>query len=1506
MNQGTTFGFLYLEPGTIKRQCYPNTGLTGTPSITDTSSATVSIPGATQIGCSFTVYYLPTQDLPLSVSLTSDGATTIWISNSIDTSTPMISCSSGTCSLTTSTISGTPYQIYIKITKSSGTLSISSFTLSYTGNLYTPKTTFSFATRGCHNTVYLHNNKEIDGFYYCPPEAYRCNIMNSESKDDTVLIPKYCTSYAWNGSTFSCTACVDNASIVNKVCECNPGFAENHSEGKCLANQYKLEINLHKVSSATIFDAAILIITNPCTQLYNNFFCKESGKSNLLYKPILTEFSTIDSLNLSASTYLVEGSYSITINYLRKGGLLRECFNTINIPEYRVSSSVAGFVTATNMCTWEGFIKAPESNIELYIKTDDVSYNWIGEYNSLDVINLWNTFDVLPTNIVKDKLYYIRVEYYNTGGGRFHWFKWRKLATDSWIDFTTNDMYYPTRPIWNIFHANSLSDTVNMLSNDINLGIYYCTDKCFQCSLSLNGEHVCNICKDNMNLVDNECICKDGYRWDDTTLICEACDELCKACNKVGDLVVCQACFENSSFVGSECACNYGYIIASNRCIIPECKASIILSHNLSALSIFDVSQECYSYTLNVCESTTGNKYRFTSVFGNLLPALALPYTQNYYLNILTIESGGLIYKDSLSNTSKEALSNPLSFSSSGLVILTGYISPSESGLHIITISTSLTYNLFIQDNTYKTKIFASTPCSVYLTSNNFYYIKIEINSIPDSTFSIVINTDSTSYSPLSNYLYYPTKVIPTPIQLTSCNMAYNFHSIENADSIRFCYDACKECSHIITPITSASASVCRSCIPYAQFTSETCNCIANYVFNLESNRCKPPNILRCLSLNSKIECLECEIGYKIGCSGDCCVCDDGYYKVIDDPIECIMPIKNCLEYKKVDGTWKCARCDVSFRVDPYGNCLDCDEGFSLVSVNPFTCINEIVGCVIYQYNGSEWLCDLCGVSFAVSCEGRCCECDTQEGYIEVDRNPLVCIPSILYCITYYKYDTIWGCSLCEESFSVDEYKGCEVCSEKYTAIRTNPLVCMTKIDNCSEYLYTESEYSCAGCEFGYLKCNGKCCECKVGLYMSKKSPNICIECPSKCKSCKEIEENVICNTCDYGYIVINGRCECDLIDFYIQGDKCIVKPLEASTFLQENAIFITFNKHLSSPLTLDDIILTFHDEIDTRLIDLSLITITEGEDYILMISFRCNINQSFNVSLLFSDRIKDRQGTIMGNRVQYNTLPVLVEGITSRNEFCSDMCKECEVIGGRLGCSSCYEFASLNNGECSCYIEGGDPKACPLECPENYTIDNNKKTCILCTTCLDEEETDASNDSDIDSDNEISKGASTSQSTPSSSSVSVLALTSTLSADKLWSLMNTIQIYTYLPLLNVNMTQSLQLNLKSQDSSNQYFDKLKSQIQGDNRPYKKAYEFRYESAYLFSNIIKPIIVLIVLITLNILVKMINHIFSGKIHRYSAIILRKFHWKVYLRFYIQLYLDLLVPCLLQLIYVIST
>jgi hypothetical protein len=48
------------------------------------------------------------------------------------------------------------------------------------------------------------------------------------------------------------------------------------------------------------------------------------------------------------------------------------------------------------------------------------------------------------------------------------------------------------------------------------------------------------------------------------------------------------------------------------------------------------------------------------------------------------------------------------------------------------------------------------------------------------------------------------------------------------------------------------------------------------------------------------------------------------------------------------DGDLVCELCSTGYRVDPYGECFDCDVGYSIVTINPFTCATDIYGCAVH------------------------------------------------------------------------------------------------------------------------------------------------------------------------------------------------------------------------------------------------------------------------------------------------------------------------------------------------------------------------------------------------------------------------------------------------------------------------------------------------------------------------------------------------------------------------------
>jgi hypothetical protein len=341
----------------------------------------------------------------------------------------------------------------------------------------------------------------------------------------------------------------------------------------------------------------------------------------------------------------------------------------------------------------------------------------------------------------------------------------------------------------------------------------------------------------------------------------------------------------------------------------------------------------------------------------------------------------------------------------------------------------------------------------------------------------------------------------------------------------------CSACQEGYTLEISSKSCVCDTNAGYKEFISSPMKC--GY------------DILGCdnyIEEDTLFTCSSCSVGSTLDILGKTCICDEGYVKVVN---ECVPEIFNCKSYYKRDQVWICEVCSTGYKVDSYGKCFDCDVGYIIANNNPFTCVSEIYGCGVYSSYNEEWICEVCAVGYTVGCDGRCCVCNIEGEYIQVAQYPIVCILEIEYCLEYKVFDNIWGCGVCERGYDIDSELKCNKCQEGYLEYSEDTFICLQKIENCDIYTPLVKNHACSKCEEGYRMCEGKCCECSIGYYASKNNPQQCSECPSNCTQCKESEIELICTSCSYGHIVINGRCECDLDEFYMDGNSCVLRHVE-------------------------------------------------------------------------------------------------------------------------------------------------------------------------------------------------------------------------------------------------------------------------------------------------------------------------------------------------------------------------
>jgi hypothetical protein len=234
---------------------------------------------------------------------------------------------------------------------------------------------------------------------------------------------------------------------------------------------------------------------------------------------------------------------------------------------------------------------------------------------------------------------------------------------------------------------------------------------------------------------------------------------------------------------------------------------------------------------------------------------------------------------------------------------------------------------------------------------------------------------------------------------------------------------------------------------------------------------------------------------------------------------------------------------------------------------------------------------------------------------------------------------------------------------------------------------------------------------------------------------------------------------------------------------------------------------------------------------------------------------VKDRQGQTLETDEVYTNVQLNITVINTRNPYCDSSCKECNIFHGKLICSSWYYYAYVERFVCKCYVDDGKskPDKCPQACPDGMIKDEEAKTCKVCESCIYNDNTDSeSNQSQtLLDEKESKKTMEESSSFSSTSSNSPLAIGIALGPDKAWSLMNTIQIYTYIPLFALDIPVELAISLKSQDGTSKYFDAFTQDISRGHRPFDKATEFKYETAHFVKNCIKPIVILVILVCLH-------------------------------------------------------
>jgi hypothetical protein len=482
------------------------------------------------------------------------------------------------------------------------------------------------------------------------------------------------------------------------------------------------------------------------------------------------------------------------------------------------------------------------------------------------------------------------------------------------------------------------------------------------------------------------------------------------------------------------------------------------------------------------------------------------------------------------------------------------------------------------------------------------------------------------------------------------------------------------KCSEGYTPGCNGNCCVCA--IGYKAIQTDPLKC------GFDTLRCKEYS-----EGDTLFTCAACETGYIVGCDGKCCICDQEYVKVNDDPLECASEISNCEKYSKNNGYWICELCNEGYKLgnnqiiclpdlqnlanckyyhknedqyvcvecikgyalDSYGICNLCAEGYEGTYSNPLLCELVVSNCEVYYIISNPRRCDKCSEGYKLSESGLCDDC--YEGYVAVIRDTLRCYQSIPHCLEYDISNDTLKCSNCEMEYKADRSGGCGECTIGNTVVQEMPLLCAKIVDYCEEYNIINDEVKCFKCNSNFVLKSERKCECTSGFYISEGS---CIECPKWCSECISFNIAPHCTSCAPGYkLQTNSSIPlCYESNNQNESEDSIEISDEYPSALDSSSIFIVKSNIISQSVIIATLIISIVSfNFNTMF---QLLGTTQMLSYILLynLSLRNNINTILkgmnffeiipNIFKYFATHI-DNLGIERFERMEYNNEVFLI-----------------------------------------------------------------------------------------------------------------------------------------------------------------------------------------------------------------------------------------------------------------------
>ena len=705
----------------------------------------------------------------------------------------------------------------------------------------------------------------------------------------------------------------------------------------------------------------------------------------------------------------------------------------------------------------------------------------------------------------------------------------------------------------------------------------------------------------------------------------------------------------------------------------------------------------------------------------------------------------------------------------------------------------------------------------------------------------------------------------PTLTQGCSCNNGfYNKTSLSAADSCLACYSDCKTCN---------VAFLCLTCIDLNAYPTLTQGCACNqYFYNTTAlttiNSCKPC-LSDCITCNSSSLCITCISSNAFPTQTQGCLCNEAFFNTtaLNTSNACISCYYDC---STCNDSLKCMSC-ITLNSSPTSTkgCI-CNQGYYNISSLTSTdaCIRGNSECSTSADNETCSTCISLNASPAFT-SNITCICNPKYWGIHPLNDLNSCMPCNQDCATCTDNST---CITCLDPNAFVNQNIC-TCNNGYYNISNSPLTCKKCSSEC---LTCNNLMTCTMCAmnfsnptlFGTCQCpsnsfikNNSACECNDGYYMEYNISNLSYYCNNCNDSCKTCTRSDFCLSCSNSNQVLNintGICFTDCeTGKYLNNNNCVnclnlCSDCINNTYCNQcidNATLIDYsicqcNKgyQLSNNLCIISLFYANLTVISTNIIEIAF---TEAP--VLLLNFS-DFYIEMNISLSFDYNVKMINPSLY--RIQFIFKSQIQENLTLSVAILP------------------YVIYSINNSQLKNY---------------NFSVSFAASYAFQSYPSVQT----------------VVKTSSIAAKSAVAISVAIGIISNPASA---WILINTIQFITYLPLGSNQLTPNLNQFCTS-IGGNVLIPNIFIKIFKDDStssPYNNALQYGLSTSVFWINIGPDIMNLLIFLAPFPIIYILSKLLQGKISSKFSLLLDNYKYSVFLRYWIQSYLDIGIFSFVQL------